>query len=283
MVNWTVPEASGFLQVGPAHFRRYSIASAHQHSWRPDWTNTDEVPSFTNRTIRSALPCVSDQCGVDHSWFQFSSSQRSRIFFWAQKCSKTSHRCRTRDVRACGYFAIRVFGENEWLSCAFQLFCLKLVGFGGGCARGGSAGGGISTSAGETDVELDDLPVNPSVNGWSHSGNSVSTCKSWSNTARVCFRSPRARVWWSAACTPETTKWGFGCRCCAQFVSHSLIFDGWPGCLSYEPFLLAQLSQRVYHGWFFKKKNWTSTNMSKPYTQTVASSVVCVVPFAASK
>ena len=34
----------------------------------------------------------------------------------------------------------------------------------GGRADGRSAGGGISTSAGETSVELDDLLVHPSVN-----------------------------------------------------------------------------------------------------------------------
>ena len=39
------------------------------------------------------------------------------------------------------------------------------VGFAGRCAEGGSAGGGISTSAGKTSVELEDLLMNPSVNG----------------------------------------------------------------------------------------------------------------------
>ena len=48
--------------------------------------------------------------------------------------------------------------------------------FAGGCVGGGSAGGGIAMSAGDTSVVLKDLLVNPSVNGWSwsHSGNSVS-------------------------------------------------------------------------------------------------------------
>ena len=39
------------------------------------------------------------------------------------------------------------------------------VGFAGGCAEGRSAGGGISKSAGETSVELDAPPVDPSVKG----------------------------------------------------------------------------------------------------------------------
>ena len=39
------------------------------------FTNTDEVPSFTRRTARSAIPWVSDLYGVDLSWFQFCCSQ----------------------------------------------------------------------------------------------------------------------------------------------------------------------------------------------------------------
>ena len=39
------------------------------------------------------------------------------------------------------------------------------VGFAGGCAERGSAGGGISTSAGDTSVELENLTVNPSDGG----------------------------------------------------------------------------------------------------------------------
>ena len=39
------------------------------------------------------------------------------------------------------------------------------VGFAGGCAERGIAGGGITTSSGETSVELEDPLVHPSVNG----------------------------------------------------------------------------------------------------------------------
>ena len=49
-------------------FRRkelHSIESAHQLSFRPDCNNTAEVPSFTLRTALSAIPLVSDRCGVD--------------------------------------------------------------------------------------------------------------------------------------------------------------------------------------------------------------------------
>ena len=49
------------------------------------------------------------------------------------------------------------------------------AGLAGGCAEGGSAGGGIATSAGDMSVELEDPPVKPSVNGFSDSGNFVCT------------------------------------------------------------------------------------------------------------
>ena len=48
--------------------------------------------------------------------------------------------------------------------------------------------------------------VNPSVNGWSHSGWSGSTCRSRSTTACVCFGPSWAWVWCSAACTRGSTK-----------------------------------------------------------------------------
>ena len=41
------------------------MESAHHSSSRPDCNNTAEVPSFTLRTALSALPFVSDLCGVD--------------------------------------------------------------------------------------------------------------------------------------------------------------------------------------------------------------------------
>ena len=44
--------------------------------------------------------------------------------------------------------------------------------------------GGI---AGDGSVELENPFVNPSVQSCSHSGNSVSTRRSWSPTACVCF------------------------------------------------------------------------------------------------
>ena len=72
--NWTdVHEASGHLKVVSfSMFRiwqQYSMDSAHLLSWSPGWTNTDEVPLFTPRTARSTIPCVSDLCDVDISWF----------------------------------------------------------------------------------------------------------------------------------------------------------------------------------------------------------------------
>ena len=46
------------------------MESAHQLSFRPDCSNTAEVPSFTLRTALSAIPLVSDRRGVDVQWFQ---------------------------------------------------------------------------------------------------------------------------------------------------------------------------------------------------------------------
>ena len=43
------------------------MESAHQFSFIPDCNNTAEVPSFTLRTALSAIPLVSDRCGV--AWF----------------------------------------------------------------------------------------------------------------------------------------------------------------------------------------------------------------------
>ena len=81
---------------------------------------------------------------------------------------------------------------NDWITCALLQF-FGHQSFAQKCAEGRSAGGGLSTSAGDTSVELEDILVNPSVNGCGHSGNSVSICSSWSPSARVCFRSHRAR------------------------------------------------------------------------------------------
>ena len=49
--------------------------SAHHFPSRPDCNNTAEVPFFTLRTALSAIPFVSDLCGVDVQLFQERSSQ----------------------------------------------------------------------------------------------------------------------------------------------------------------------------------------------------------------
>ena len=51
------------------------MESAHHSLPRPDCNSTADVPSFTLRTALSAIPCVSDLCGVDVQWFQDNSSQ----------------------------------------------------------------------------------------------------------------------------------------------------------------------------------------------------------------
>ena len=51
------------------------MESAHHFSSRPDCSNTADVPSFTLRTALSAIPFVSDLCGVDVQRFQERSSQ----------------------------------------------------------------------------------------------------------------------------------------------------------------------------------------------------------------
>ena len=53
------------------------MESAHQFSFRPDCSNATKVPSFTLRTALSAIPLVSDRCGVDVQWFQESSQTLS--------------------------------------------------------------------------------------------------------------------------------------------------------------------------------------------------------------
>ena len=45
------------------------MESAHQLSFRADCNNTAEVPSCTLRTALSAIPLVSELCGVDVQWF----------------------------------------------------------------------------------------------------------------------------------------------------------------------------------------------------------------------
>ena len=51
------------------------MESAHQFSSRPYCNNTWDVPSLTQSTALSAIPFVSDLCGVDVQWFQERSSQ----------------------------------------------------------------------------------------------------------------------------------------------------------------------------------------------------------------
>ena len=46
-------------------FQEHSIESDHQFSFRPDCNSTADVPSLTLRTALSAIPLVSDRCGVD--------------------------------------------------------------------------------------------------------------------------------------------------------------------------------------------------------------------------
>ena len=109
---------------------------------------------------------------------------------------------RSRNFRASAHFAIRVFGKM------FENVCfppaLKQKDLAGGCAKRRKAGDGMTTSAGETSVELENILANLSVNGCSHSGDSVSIRSSWSLTACVCLGS--SLVWCSVACTPGATK-----------------------------------------------------------------------------
>ena len=51
------------------------MESAHHSLSRPDCNSTADVPSFTLRTVLSAIPFVSDLCGVDVLWFQDNSSE----------------------------------------------------------------------------------------------------------------------------------------------------------------------------------------------------------------
>ena len=58
------------------HFLHWELCDPHLGlSFRPDCSNTADVPSFTRRTALSAIPFVSDLCGVDVQWFQERSSQ----------------------------------------------------------------------------------------------------------------------------------------------------------------------------------------------------------------
>jgi hypothetical protein len=47
--------------------QKHIMASAHQQELKPDWTNVQEVPSFTIPTARSMTLLVSDRDGVEVS------------------------------------------------------------------------------------------------------------------------------------------------------------------------------------------------------------------------
>ena len=53
------------------------MESAHQVSSRPDCRSIADVPQFTLRTARSAIPSVSDRWGVEVQWLHNRSSQAS--------------------------------------------------------------------------------------------------------------------------------------------------------------------------------------------------------------
>ena len=104
----------------------------------------------------------------------------------------------------------------------------------------------IVTPAGDMSVELEDSLVNPSANGWSHSGNSVSARRSWSPTACAFFRSPRTWVWCSVACTVGPKR-ACVCRFYNRLSNHFF--------MRYEQPFSAQFTQRKYRGWVFQKFN----------------------------
>ena len=54
---------------------KHSTESAHRFSSKPDCNNIADVPLFTLRTARSAIPFVSDRWGVEVRWFHENSSQ----------------------------------------------------------------------------------------------------------------------------------------------------------------------------------------------------------------
>ena len=95
---------------------KHSMESAHQFSSGPDCNNTAAVPSFTLRTALSAIPFVSDLCGVDVQWFQERSSQ---TFANSRNC-----RCKWLQV---SYSAPRTFASSFVFPEKF-LFCKDLTG-----------------------------------------------------------------------------------------------------------------------------------------------------------
>ena len=65
---------------------KHSIASAHQLSWSPDWTNSDEVLSFTRRKAvrRRSLMIPVQLCAVFHNFPRIVRKRGSWffLFFW---------------------------------------------------------------------------------------------------------------------------------------------------------------------------------------------------------
>ena len=103
------------------------MESAHQLSFRPDCSNTTEIPYFTLRTALSAIPLVSDRCGVDVQWFQKDLHKLFRILGncqckWLLASSRvpgTFASCAGFLVKFC--FCTDTSGSIEWLDPAPRL------------------------------------------------------------------------------------------------------------------------------------------------------------------
>ena len=86
-----------------------------------------------------------------------------------------------------------------------------------------------------------------------HSGQSVLTFDTWSPTSCLCSRSPRARVWWSVACTREC-----GCRFYFRCFSHSWwdMLADLDAIHTSNWFLRTKDPTREYRGWFSTSLNF---------------------------
>ena len=206
--------------------------------------------SFGN--LRSARPIVTICLAWRHRNLRASAQLRNAVYLW------------------------------KWVNKLCFPPALFEVGFPGGCADGGIAGGGIRivTSAGDTSVELEDSLVNPSANGWSHSGKSVSARRSWSPTACAFFRSPRTWVWCSVACTVGPQR-ACVCRFYNRLSYH--FFFWWDMTADLDAIhasnrFLHNLPSESTAGDSFKSSTWI--NVSKSLIFSVASSVVWAVPLA---
>ena len=129
--EWSVPKRLSLgvfpLDNRSVTFRRWvqhSIESAHQLSFRPDCNNTAEVPSFTLRTAPSAIPLVSDRCGVDVQWYQERSSQalpnskELSVKMTLGFLSGSRKFCKLLWVSCEVLFCTDMLGSIEWLSPA---------------------------------------------------------------------------------------------------------------------------------------------------------------------